>query len=229
VQCLSGLVAGCRWVTELMVGWPTWRALEHALAEDGWKLVLLLRCGTQLHGSGQGLAAGIWLAWLPMARPRAATGVMSSTCGHHQGCQALATACDSRRAWPLCAGCQAATLAASVASSSDGSAWQFLSVAGPGCPLVPLACVMSSPLVCCARAQAFPAHPLQRAELCSVQHSVAFLAVLVVRMAVAWAGVPLLVRGRAHSAASQCRASPMLLRKMGPPAGCSGLSTDPMG
>jgi uncharacterized membrane protein YdjX (TVP38/TMEM64 family) len=31
------------WVRALTAAWPTWRALEAALREDGWKLVALLR------------------------------------------------------------------------------------------------------------------------------------------------------------------------------------------
>lgn len=32
-----------KWVAELTADWPMWAALNAALREDGWKLVLLLR------------------------------------------------------------------------------------------------------------------------------------------------------------------------------------------
>ncbi len=44
-----------RWVQELTENWPSWHAMEAALAEDGWKLVALLRVSP--------VSIGGWALW----------------------------------------------------------------------------------------------------------------------------------------------------------------------
>lgn len=43
VSFLLGRFLLRKWVSELTADWPLWAALNAALREDGWKLVLLLR------------------------------------------------------------------------------------------------------------------------------------------------------------------------------------------
>ena len=43
VSFLLGRFLLRKWVAELTADWPMWAALNAALREDGWKLVLLLR------------------------------------------------------------------------------------------------------------------------------------------------------------------------------------------
>jgi uncharacterized membrane protein YdjX (TVP38/TMEM64 family) len=90
VSFLLGRFLLRKWVAELTSDWPMWAALNAALMEDGWKLVLLLRMSPAIPFSVINYALGS--SSLPVSTGRVLGSLpagCSSWCGHNTAVYAV--------------------------------------------------------------------------------------------------------------------------------------------